>query len=803
MHRGAARLTQEELAERSGLSVGAISLLERGLRTAPRPATIARLAAALKLTPGDRRIFSSAARQRSPLAEPLLVMPPDLRVPQTKFIGRERELADIKALLRRPGTRLLTLCGPPGAGKTRLALEVALAAKDDYPDGVVVVALASVTDPARIMSAVMQAFRLTETARQTPLEAVAARGRDLQLLLVLDNFEHLMAGAHDLVELLDRCPRLQMLVTSQVAMRVRGEQAFAVPPLRLPEPDEERAARLDVLASVPAVALFLDRAGAALPGFGISKKNATAVATICRRLDGLPLALELAAPWVRLLPPQDILDQLDRRLDLLVSGPRDLPERQRTMRATLDWSYGLLDDEPRALLRRLSVFHGSAPLDGLEYVCESAASQSSRLLANLAVLVDHGLASRYAAPGGPPRVMLLESVREYGRELLAVDGEKQSAAGAHLRYYTSLVASFEREARTAGRVPWHNRMKYELDNLRAALSWGAEQGLVEEGLQLAVAMADFWNYNGRTEGLSWLTRLLAMSAEADQGTVAKALRIAGDLASRLGDYQQSVAGLRESMRLYGELGDRLGVAESLRLLGDVAGAQGDNGKAVRLLEDAVVVLRDLGQTPSLATALSNLGVYVSRSGDRGRAGVLYDEALTLYQELNDDFGITLCLINGGHQAYLAGDVRLAESRLREAVTTGRRLETPYHLAAALTNLSDIYRDRGQVEAACAGYQEAMALFSAIDDRPGVAGCVRCLAWGAWATGHTARAAILYGAAEALCPVRVAYDVDDAALHAGVRASLEQQLGAGPFATAYEEGSRLSMREAVAEASRPA
>jgi predicted ATPase/DNA-binding XRE family transcriptional regulator len=499
--RGAARLTQEELAERAGLSVGAISLLERGLRTAPRPPTVVRLAAALGLSPADRKTFAAMARRGPAPGRPQLLVPPGLRVPTTRFIGRERELANVSALLERPDVRFLSLTGPPGAGKTRLALEVAAALMPGYQDGAAVVALGSLTDSRQVMAAIRQAFGLAEASSRSPLETVAAHCRDRHLLLLADNLEHLLDSGPELAELLERCPGLQLLVTSRVAARVRMEQVFAIPPLRLPLVHEERAGEPAVLGSIPAVALFLERAAAASPDFRITAENASAVSAICRRLDGLPLALELAAPWVRLLTARDILDQLDRRLELLVGGPRDLPERQRTMRAALAWSCGLLESEPQVLLRRLSVFQGGAPLDALQVVCQAAPALASGVLPNLAMLVDHGLVGRHKTAGGEPRVILLETVREYARELLTEAGEYDAVALAHLEYYAALAGRFECGVRTAAQASWLNRLRDELDNVRVALSWAIEHGHVEAGLCLASSMAHFWELGGhRREG---------------------------------------------------------------------------------------------------------------------------------------------------------------------------------------------------------------------------------------------------------------------------------------------------------------
>jgi predicted ATPase len=799
-HRERLGMTQDQLARRAHMGARTIRDLEAGRVRRPRGDSVRLLTGALGLSPDESQTFAAAARRMSAAREPRLVLPPDLRRASTTFVGRDRELAGIRALLRRPDVRLLTLTGSPGAGKTRLALEVAAAALGDYPDGVVVVALGSLTDPAQVMQAVRQALGLAEARDRPPLETVAAHCRDRRQLLLLDNLEHLLAAGPELADLLDRCPDLRILVTSRAAVRVRAEHECTIPPLRLPSAREERGGEPDVLSAVPAVALFLERAAAARPDFRLSAENASEVAAICRHLDGLPLALELAAPWVRLLTPGEILDQLDRRLELLVGGARDLPARQRTMRATLAWSCDLLDAEPRALLRRLSVFRGGAPLDALDPVCQAAGALPGGVLPHLAVLVDHGLVGRHEAAGGEPRVIVLETMREYGMELLAAAGEEEATALAHLEHYAGLAAGSDRGLREGAQASWLERLRRELDNVRAALGWAVERGRAETGLRLAAALWPFWNFGGnRREGLAWLSRLLAAGGPVEPAVRAEALKAAGNLTWSLGSHERSVVYLRESLAIFRELGDRRGVAEATRGLGNAVGAQGGHGEAIPLLEEAIALLRDLDERQFLAAGLTSLGMYVSRDGDRRRATALYGEALAIYRLLDNPLGMALCLTNLGHQAHIAGDLRLAQVRLEEAVAAARPLRAPFSLAAALANLGDVFRERGEVDAAGARYRESLALFAELGDPSGAASSLRCLAWVAWKEGRHARAARLYGAAEALRPAALAYDADDDLLHQRVRAALRECLGAGAFAAAHEAGGRLSLEQAAAEA----
>jgi predicted ATPase/transcriptional regulator with XRE-family HTH domain len=799
-YRRAAGLTQEELAGRAGLSSDAVSLLERGLRTSPRATTVTLLARALGLTPIEQRAFAATAKPK-PAPRAVLRVAPDLRTPPTPFVGREDALAMALGVLARPGVRLVTLTGAPGAGKTRLALEMAAALADRYRDGVVAVTLAPLADAGLVMPAIRQALGLHENRGEPALETVADHCSVRHLLLVLDNFEHLLAAGPELVELLGPCPGLQVLATSRAPLRVRVEHELEVPPLRLPTPEEERAGDPAALRAVASVSLFLERAAAATPGFELTAGNAGAVATICRRLDGLPLALELAAPWVRLLPPRELLARLDHRLELLVDGPRDLPERQRTLRAALRWSSDLLAPEQRALLRRLSVFAGSAPLDALESVGQAAGPLPGGVLRSLAALVDHGLVRRVTDHRAEPRVTVLESVRELGRELLEEAGELVVTARAHLDWCTRLAAEAQTALAGPEQAGWLERLTRELDNVRAALRWAADGGSAETGLRLAASLHDFWLDRGHTrEGLAVLERLLRAGGPVDPAVGAAALRAAGALAWRLGSDELAVARFRESVAISRELGDDRGLAEALRGLGPALDRLGDHEASLARFEEAVSLLRGLDDPPELAVALMHLGVAVGRDGHRRRATALYEEALAMFRRLDNALGTAMCLVNLGNQTRQDGDLDVARAQIEEAAAIARRLDAPFHLAAALEGLSSVAWAAGD-PAASGGYgRESLREFARVGQRPGVAVSLRALARVAWAEGEMLRAVRLYGAAHAICPIELAPDKDEHATHDGAIAALREGLGEETFAAAHEGGGRLSLDQAVAEAS---
>jgi predicted ATPase len=567
------------------------------------------------------------------------------------------------------------------------------------------------------------------------------------LLLLFDNFEHLLAAARAAAELLTITPKLKILVTSRAPLHIYGEHEFPVPSLAVP--DLRSTISLQVLLKNPAIALFLERAAAVKPNFQLTEENAVAVATICTRLDGLPLAIELAAARIKLLSPSAMQARLESSLHLLTGGAKDLPVRQQTLRGTIDWSYGLLSEAEQALFRRLSVFVGGCTLEGVEAVCNTKQDLGLDVLEGMASLVDKSLVQQIERPGGEPRFVLLDTVREYGLERLAASGEERATKRAHAAY--CLVLAEESQAADPARAEWVSLFEVEHDNFRAALEWLTLTGNADWGLRLGAALFQFWDMREHlTEGRDRLGKLLKLEgATARSNTRARVLFAAGVLAGEQGDYAAACALVEESLDIARELNDSRGVGIALNALAVHARDRGDLAASRSLFEESLALWRSLGDGVVVARSLSNLANVVKVQGDYELARSLYEECLSTFLELGDRTGIAWSLNYEGDVAHEQGDDAGARALYEQSLTVFKEIGDKWGIAGCLVDLGNLARDHRDYETSRSQYAESMKLFQELGQKRGMARLLDCLACSAALQRKPERALRLAGAAAAM------------------------------------------------------
>ena len=645
--------------------------------------------------------------------------PNNLPVQPTPLIGRDQQVAAILRLLSREEVRLLTLTGPGGTGKTRLGLQVAAELSDTFTDGVYFVNLAPLSDPTLVVPTIAQTLDIKEVAGQSLLDLLKGALHWKHLLLLLDNFEQVVDAAVDVAALLAACPNLKVLVTSRMSLHVRGEQEFAVPPLTVPDP--KRLPDLVSLSQYEAVALFIARAQAVKPEFQVSNANAPAIAEICVRLDGLPLAIELAAARIKLLPPQALLARLGQRLVVLMSGARDAPARQQTLRNTIKWSYDLLDAQEQRLFRWLSVFVGGCTLEAIEAVYNSADDEKGDILNTVYSLIDKSLVQQREQESGEPQLTMLETVREYALERLIENEEAEVCQRAHALSYLVLAEEAEPHLKGAQQVLWWKRLEREQENLRAALSWliGQEEG--ELALRLSAALWWFWNIRGYwSEGGRWLEAALGLPrAQARTAKRAKALYGADTFAWRLGG-PTTRSKIEESVAIYRELGEKHGLAEVLSWLGLRWTFQSNLAAARMPLDEAVALAREVGDPWLLAKALRSLGNFMRELRDVKSAHHFLEESVTLYREVKDQRELSFSLRFLAETAMLEGNPTQATALAQESLALARELEGVPDIIRTLYLLAGTRSLQGDVEQAVVTLEESLALARDLGDRSEIA-----------------------------------------------------------------------------------
>ncbi len=657
--------------------------------------------------PGKPRWVPSSPGKRSAALFPQL----------TPLIGREREVAGVCDLLARPNVRLLVLSGPGGVGKTRLSLQIATDLVDAFPDGVHVVPLAPISTADLVLPTIAQVLGLGESADLPAIERLNDYLQDRHLLLLLDNFEQVITAAPLLAELLQSCPHLKMLVTSREALRIHGAYEFPVPPLALP--DLKHLPDIETLSHYASIALFTQLAFAIKPDFVLTQASARAIAEICTRLDGLPLAIELAAARIKLLPPEALLARVGRRLQVLSSGDRDLPVRQQTLRNTIKWSYDLLDAGEQRLFRCLSVFVGGCTLDAVETFYALPGNVTTYVLDGVGRLIDKNLVYQAEQEGNEPRLHMLETIREYGLECLDACGEAQITRRAHAAYYLALAE--EAELQTAGRqqVMWLERLEREHTNLRAALHWLRDAGEHEQALRLGGALWWFWWVHGHlSEGRGWLESMLTAGKEVSDAVRAKALYGNGVLAYASDDRTKAQALFAESLALYQKLGERRGIAICLYKLGYVAWSRGNYTAARSLAEQALEIVRKLNRKDDIADALLLLSEVLINQGEYTEARTLIEESLTLFRASGDEWGMAYTLIYLARATFFAGDAAMARSALDECLVISRELGYKGGIAWALSVLGRVILHQGDGVEARLLIEESLAIRRELEDRPG-------------------------------------------------------------------------------------
>ena len=817
-----ARLTQRELCIAVGYSEAQISRLEQNQRPPDLSALAALFIPALYLEEEPEiaaRLMELAAQARGEslsqrggitlkrsvrreiIERTREESSGNLPIALTSFIGREREITEIKNLLGRENgkARLVTLTGGGGYGKTRLACEVGRRLIESYRDGIWLIELASISDPELVLPTIASTLGVPESRDAVPTSALTNYLRTKQLLLILDNCEHVVTAASQLVEkILRTCPRVQILGTSREILNLRGEVQLRVPPLSL---SSEKSSSDDSSYQSESVQLFLERARAVSPSFTLTEEVIPGVTQICRLLDGMPLGIELAAAKTTVLSVEQIAARLSDSIQILGGGRGFVPQHQ-TLKATIQWSYDLLSEDERALLERLSVFSGGWTLDAAEAVAgDETIITEDKVLDLLSALVNKSLVVVDLQSSTEARYRLLRIVRQYGYDLLTRGGELEALQNRHIDFFLKLVKQAEAGLMTTQSPYWLKRLDAEQDNLRAAFTYGQALKRYEDTLRLAVGLFWFWQTRGHIgEGRAQLEQLLT-SASLNKAIRARGLWAAGTLAWIQGDYAVARAQVEESLALFRQIDPqgKLDIAISLRELGIIATYQGELEYAHSVLDEGIPLLREIGNKWHLALALYNHGLVHEAENDIPTARENFHASLSLFRELNEPWGLSVALHGFGRIASRQGEYITARSHLEESLELSQKLDDPWSAASMLYLLGEVARLQKDTTRASKLYAESLSLNLVVGDKAMIGFAIHNLGKIAESMGELDRAAHLFGAAQALreeSTNTTSWSLTDHAQCEGDIESLRKRLGKEAFESAWIKGQTMSMDEGI-------
>ena len=739
--------------------------------------------------------FAVISRAKTKSQRPII-----LPSPLTTIVGRDGDLEAAKLLLLQDRIRLVTFTGPGGAGKTRLSVELAWRVVDNFSGGIFLVSLGNVTDPDLVVPSIAETVGALEK-KDKPLElSLKEHLRGKEALLILDSFEHLLPEATVVTELLADCPKLKIIVTSQTPLRIQGEQEIPVQPL--PLPDLRKLPAVDALLGYAAILLFVQRAQAIRSDFAVTPQNARPIAEICVMLDGLPLALELAAARIRILSPTEILKRMEKRLQFLSSGSSEAPMRQRTLRATIAWSHDLLDENEKKLFRRLSAFVGSFDVEAVESVCNSKRDLHGNILDVLTRLVERSVIQSRESDG-EYRFVMLDTIREFALESLEASGEGKETRESYAAHIASLLERADAELKAGpNQEPWMKRLDSEHNSIRWALGWATNSGNGDLTLRMVSSLWRFWYSRGHwSEGRIWLNKALESGA-GSKALRARALQGAGAFASVQGDFQTARFYLQESLELAEESGDKERVAQALNSLGtDMISHNDFSGE--RLLERSLTIMQGLGNKWGTAMVLNNLGFSATARGENEKAITLYEQSLQLFRELGDKRHIAYLLTNLGANSRDKREYDRARELLNESLALSRELDEKVCIAESLLYLASVDSRQGKQSQVNARLNESLMLAHELGNKEVIAECLEEFAVSACANGNAERATRLFAASEKLRKLaKLEMPPETKERHDTHMAATRTALADQKFAVEWARGQGMNLEESIAYALNP-